>query len=214
MSIGGKVDVVGRSRFSPFFHAIVVAGAGISASDCGGVADVGETSEGDGGSSAGGKAAAGASAGGNSGSRPITGGRAASGGRAATGGTPQTGGSLGVEPPDPATLAQWDCTAQQLGHCFFRRTEEGPHVYRLSETCLVNPSRPRTSADCPADSWFACLPALWPRQEGTVYVNCQCIPMIDAGCTGAGYRGVVDCEPAVCDGADLICGCAQPVILR
>jgi hypothetical protein len=209
----------GCSRFSPFFHAIVVAGAGVSALDCGGATvDVGETKSGDGGSSAGGKAATGGasqSAGGSGGSRPATGGSAATGGSTATGGTPLTGGSPGVEPlPDRGTLAQWDCTEQELGVCYHGQNEYGLSGRVLSESCRVDPSRPRTAADCPANYWFACQSAWWwPENQTAVYVNCQCIST-DGGCTGVAYPGAVACEIAVCLGEDLICGCAHPVILR
>lgn len=220
---------MGRPRVSPFFHAIVVAGAGISASSCGGVSGETESKTGEPGSGGaanaggaqptggnggsaggdgGGTGAAGGGgddSGGSAGARPVGTGGTASGGAKSTGGA-----SLDPPAPSAETAAQWDCS-NVFGTCQAQAKELGRHI--LVNECTVDTNRPRTAADCDAAEWFACQAVAWGFSFRTaIYVNCECVPKENSkDCAGPVNAF---CKYTACEGQQLICGCAYPQMLR
>jgi hypothetical protein len=112
--------------------------------------------------------------------------------------------------PDGETLAQWTCT-NQLGGCASSIGAMQFRPYELIEPCPVDPTRPRSTADCASDEWFRCLPAR--TGNVVVAVNCECVPMLDAGCSCHVDRGFSIENTAVCHERDMMCGCAITGIL-
>ena len=205
---------------SRFFHSLVVFGAGVSLSGCGGkTTDANQhTDEGAGGSS--GVGSGGESA--NGGVQSIVGG-AGGGVQTILGGA--TGGATGIvgtplppaDPyidagpvPDLGTLAQWDCT-QQTGNCEF--DSDGIGLELLRRACPVDKSRPRAASDCDSTQWFECDEAVLDGRR--VAVTCRCMPGGDSGvscdlCTplnpGLTQRTIS------CVSHSKICGCAVTLI--
>lgn len=130
------------------------------------------------------------------------GGGTAPGGGAASGGT---GGADPIQLSDAPTMAQWDCSGSLSPSCLYGRgiTRADPE---LLGPCKVDPSRPRTPAECRRGEWFSCDAARVAQHETTILVQCECVPMADAGCSG--------CDFATCVDTTRVCGCANPVILR
>lgn len=198
------------------FHSLVVIGAGVSASACGGVTNVssgGTPDEAAGRNGAGGGAGRGAGASLNAGAQSGIG-VGGTAGRAGTGGA--GGDVLSIDPaisnfplPDPGTLAQWNCT-DQLGGCDSPLDGMQIKPYYLASPCPIDTSRPRSATDCASDEWFRCLSAR--TGDVVIAVNCECAPMLDAGCScdgvGPSYRHTV-----VCHDRDMTCGCAYTGIL-
>ena len=198
----------------------MVAGAGLSATDCGGITRTPGEDDGSGGGGNGGAGTATGSATSTGGVRPGTGGRSVtptggaggilgSGGTTATptGGVPASGGAPLVSLPPPQTLAQWDCTGL-FQVCTYIGSSTPETGYTLSRPCKVDPPRPRTALDCAPGEWFSCQSALarLTSEATPILVNCECVAMGDAGCAG--------CDDAYCVDARQLCGCAQPGILR
>lgn len=186
------------------FHTLVVFGAGLSLSGCGGRAVGIEESDDPGDDGAGG-----APSGGKGGGITFTGGRASgNGGARGSGGAPGAGGA----PFDPSLSAQWDCT-KQLGVCSSNGTPA--MAFFLEEPCPTDPTRPKSTADCAPDEWFECYLAVLAMTP--LVVNCQCAPVAaDPNCATCSDVPGYDtrAEPASCVGRTKFCGCAYTGILR
>jgi hypothetical protein len=217
-------------RHGSFFHALVVAGAGLSATDCGGIAnEEGGAANGGGSRNAGGAGFdAGTSSTGGGGASGYggvsgSGGAAGSGGTAGSGatgfggglfgGAPGTGGATSITDAglhDAPTLAQWDCAVSQNGaFCSYGAYAGQSHsLLQLTAPCPVNPSLPRTPQDCAPGEWFDCAIASYRGSE-PILVACHCWAPSDAGCADTS-----SCIQPVCQGITRACGCAYPVILK
>ena len=210
-----------------FFHALVVAGAAISA--CGGrserVADddgagpsggsAGSSNDGESGK-AGSPGTAGTSNMAGAGNATSTTGGSANAGAGGSGqaGTILIGGSnssagAGADLPEPGPSAQWNCEGH-IGGC---EDVLGTNATLLTSPCTLEPERPASAEDCGTDELFTCNLAL---REGTpLLVNCTCQTReeyICSSCTGIGtYRYG---EPILCDTQHKVCGCAYTGILK
>jgi len=189
-------------RGTPLFHALVVAGAGLSAGSCGGKS-TGQTGALDGDAAAGGEGGSGGESG--SGGRSGAGGRVASSGGAPSAGGTGAGGAV-VLPP-PVVPPQWEC---ELNYCEYGGGEHFVWGEYLEAPCPVNPARPRSPADCAPDEWFDCHPAFLRGGTELVWINCACTPMTDAGCDSCPETNG---DEATCEGQRRYCGCARTVIL-
>lgn len=193
------------------FHALVAIGTGICASNCGGivVGTTGKPDEASGGSGAGGNP--GGSVGGSGvGGAPLGG--SSAGGITALGGVPANPSPVPEPLPDAGTLAQWDCTAV-FGGCGSRGANQAVDPYLLSSSCPVDPSRPRSAADCGPNLWFQCTAARYGDAGVGILVDCTCAPMTDAGCAcPPGFLGRE--RPSACHGHSMTCGCAYTGILH
>jgi hypothetical protein len=211
---------------SRLFHAVVVAGAGLSVSSCGGKTQHTD-SVGAGGSTAGGFAqsenqgqggtsepslsSAGAGSALESGGTIVLG---------TAGGPEQGGGGAAPTPFDPdggadltgaGTFSQWSCGLSGFG-C--RNVLLGTSLvtsttaHLLNQPCPIDPSRPRTAADCGVDQWFACDLSIWNDQ--LIAVSCSCVPRGDGGCDSSGCAGEPSYAvgPITCVDHSKLCGCA------
>lgn len=202
---------------SRFFHSLVVMGAAISASNCGGKAREGTLRNIDGVAGSGGSTGAGghsATGGARVGGFRGDGGRA-SGGAMGSGGPLAAGGYAvddagGVFLPDPGTLAQWSCEGLFAGCSYSADAVSRRQL--LNQACPVDRIRPRSAADCPIDQVFQCRGAVWSSTQTPIAVECECVPASDAGCfCQVPVYGEV---PAVCTERERLCGCALTVILH
>jgi hypothetical protein len=187
---------------SRLFHAIVVMGAGVSVSSCGGQV----AGAGDGDASAGG---------GGRGANGTPGGGGSSGTFMGTGGL---GGAGGVTPPvvdagvapdaamELATVAQWDCTNNA---CATHAFENGfINTLNITSPCAVDLARPRTAADCADGEWFQCTLAYLDDQP--IEVNCLCTPPSPTCdlCAPQGPRpGAFASSPFRCGAHTKLCSC-------
>lgn len=182
------------------FNALVVLGAGISASDCGG--QIESDTNGIGGASG---------TGGSAGGTASTGG-APTGGFFGTGGN-ATGGAISSDAtwlPDAATLAQWSCDGV-LSTC--GSFGDGPYV-TLSAACPLDATRPSSPADCNSNEWFQCVQAQW--LDGTpILVSCECTPYDAADAApcvcidpNGGYMD------ALCTDREKVCFCYTGILIR
>jgi hypothetical protein len=234
-----------------FFHALVVAGAAIASTACGGQSKLTVNDEGGSGGTGGGAgkggtsgngagpnvgsgggsepggatstATGGASSGG--GSATVTGGTSAGGSSATvtggssatvTGGTGTMGGTAGaagkpVGPlPEPGPTAQWDC--RQLTHdC---TDVLGTTASVLMTDCPIDPTLPKSQADCESGELFTCNLAV-TAGGSPVLVNCDCIedaPGTCAGCYSLAWTtyGL----PVSCSDSLKVCACAYTGILK
>jgi len=185
---------------SRFFHALVVAGAAISAAACGGRS---ESTSGD--------DDAGNGAGGSGGT--------AAGGSGGVG----TGGSVGGTDafPEPSPTAQWDCSGASRGEpsdpvgpvhqgCVdvFGVTAE-----RLLQDCPVDPTFPKSAADCTSTELFTCNLAVTVGGD-PVLVNCTCEDQSRFGCQVCFALDRRNGPPVSCTPELKICECAYTGILR
>lgn len=186
-----------------FFHTLVVFGASASLAGCGGRASsTGGLKTSD---PAGGHAGGGAS--GSDAGDWVFG----AGGTPGAGGASADAGSL-----DPETVAQWNCDGEVMG-C--TRDTSGASRFSLSGPCPVEPSRPRSAADCNPNTWFEC--ALAMLGDVTLSVNCQCV-LRDAQACGACSLTELGSRPVevenCTDPANIAwlkrCGCAYPHIVK
>lgn len=201
-----------QPSMSRFFHSLVVFGAGISLSGCGGKTtdDRQHTDQ-----------AAGGSSGFGSGGFASTGGstQLGFGGTGGGAGGDSTGIIIGTfQPADPpkdagpipdgATLAQWDCSDQAYG-CEYLGGMGGALV-GLHEACPVDESRPRTASDCSSAQWFECDAAILNGRQ--VAVTCRCTPRGDGGvgCNdGCISLNTGQYQPSLlCVNHSKLCGCA------
>jgi hypothetical protein len=192
---------------SRFFEALVVAGAGLTLSHCGGATTFDGSGALDGtdvddddtggpdGQDQGVGGRGGASPGSTSGGRPS--GSSGTGGYASGGYASETG-----------STTQWNCTTEY---------ECPPDFGDLSSPavgpCPVEPWRPRSSSDCEPGAVFRCLRALVDGRS--TLVNCECSQAQDCSCpevfVGGGCSEVRALE---CGPTDVVCGCAYTCILR
>lgn len=187
---------------SRLFHALVVAGAAISASAtaCGGKSTE-SNSDGDDGST-GGKSGAG-------GTDP-TGGAAPTGGVGSVAPTGGAAGSSGVGGlPEPGRGAQWNCqpTSPECVEVL------GTTASLIPDECPVDPTRPRTAADCAPGELFTCVLAVTPSSE-LLLVNCYCEEASSYSCDACSNLSFYHGAPAYCDGLRKVCACAYTGILR
>jgi hypothetical protein len=236
-----KRDIVSCTvtRRAPFFHALVVAGAGLSGTECGGVttdhtrpsnaggvggAAAGGAVSGDGGSTLVGTGGASpfggtgsTSAGGETGLFGGTGGTSIGGDTSAFGGSGGTGGSsTGGQPSlsdaglhDARMLAQWNCNLA------LRLCRPGAYIadtFTAGRTLFFPCPVEPSRPQTAAD----CGPGEWFECQVALWsggeqilVNCQCSPMGDAGCAVT-----TGCEEPICEGTSRACGCAHAVILQ
>jgi hypothetical protein len=185
------------------FNALVVVGAGISVSGCGGRAS---------------SDASGGSSGAPSGGASATGGTTTTGGTSATGGTSSggsgattTGGATGSGGANIGGAAGWTATAQWDCSDQFQRCQQlNMAVYLLDRACAVDPSRPSSPADCNDNEWLECVGAY--LNGAMLAVNCECTPMsADGQCSCIDPSGVE--LRATCADNVKVCSCAHPSIL-
>lgn len=223
-----------------FFHALVVAGAAISASSCGGRSS-GDGSSGDGddggapagtggtgfsgsgGTGLSGSAGTGAAAGssGTAGTSGANAGGAGTGGSAAGTSGKSGGGAAGRAGTGGSTGGGGDAfpgpgpSAQWNceGNVEGCRDVLETTASRIVGECPVEPDRPMSEADCGQDERFVCYLAV---DEGLnpLLVNCLCeSKSFDCNfCTGIGSSGFG--EPIRCDDRAKVCACAYTGILR
>jgi hypothetical protein len=221
---------------SSFFHTLVVVGAGLSLANCAGKAR-GEEHAGGGGNNGGGNSGAGGGGagrptGGTSSAGTVgSGGTAASGGSISIGGTVSSGGSIstggsvssggsipfdgGVEvggmPGMPTTQVycdpqSFDCTSTNLGDAVVSAVA----LYEFS--CVIDPSRPTSAADCGPGQEFRCMIAVF--QEQTLLVNCECSAAnAGASCQCPEDAGCIEAVNEICTPGVSLCGCARTCIL-
>lgn len=195
------VPIASKDRMSRLFHALVVMGAGVSVSSCGGHLAGGDEPDAStgGGAGAGGTHGAGG-LGGSSGFSGIGGG--GTGGSTGTGGTPGTIGvpapfaDAGVttgDPLRPAPYAQYDCSTSS---CVSYAAKGG--AYLITNPCSLDATRPKSAADCPGGLWFECTLAL--VGTGLFAVNCQCTMRDCSSCDNGA-------PPLQCEGSAKLCPC-------
>jgi hypothetical protein len=189
----------------PLFRALVLMGGGIALS-CGGIAEGGPASTGNGAAGAA-SSAAGASSSGSSGATTIL---VAVPGSA---GTPSFAGGPSVATPEPdCPYAQWDCTAIEPV-CYlslFSFTDP------VASKCFCDSKRPLTANDCGKGQSLICLEAFWQdgtrpgTWDGSVHVQCSCTA---AQATGEQCNNSCDDafpEDATIQGGERIFRCALP----
>jgi hypothetical protein len=178
-----------KPSMSRFFHALVVFGAGVSLSGCGGKTHTeGLPDSGSGGSSA-------------------TGGTDSSG---SGGNSLASGGSDSGSILDPATFAQWSCTGIDA-NCVYDSAPPSVDM-KLHAACPIDPKRPRYPADCRPGEWFECDAALFQGKE--IAVDCRCTQGdAGVGCTVCAedtpFRRVVSCG-----NREKICSCFTSISLQ
>jgi hypothetical protein len=191
------------------FHTLVVCGAGLTLTHCGGGrADTDDGTSPGGQTGTGGTGVGGTSTGGASTGGATTGGSA---GTPGTGGAP-TGGSGGFGGFGGAT-GEWTnqsyCEALYCDSVQFEGRQVG--AIPLIEPCPIERGRPETPDDCPAGRRFTC--ALGVADGVARLVNCECLPATDA-CACPDVAGCIGFNSEACTDEVNICGCAQTCILR
>lgn len=195
-----------------FYRTLVVAGAALSSGiGCGDSADLGPLAQADASTGGGGDSTVGGF-GANSGSGGVglsgtDGGGGISPGGASMGGAPMGGAPMGGAPMGGFAGAIGDAALAQLSCGPHERCWTDP-VYRYVETCVVDLSRPRSAADCPADTRFECSPGLLKGRR--VLVECTCSNSEPTSCV----RCYEARDPLGCEGEVRVCGCANPGVLR
>lgn len=184
-----------EARGSRFFHALVVVGAAVSATACGGRSENQPDGE-----------ATGGGAGDVGGSGTAAGSSNASG--AGGGGTAGTGGR-GPFPEPTLPTAQWDCRDSFSG-CV---DALGVTAHQLTGSCRVNESGPTSAADCPSGGILTCALAVTVSGE-PVLVNCECWPGGESACGGCSSLNGRNGTPVSCTPELKICECAYTGILR
>jgi hypothetical protein len=195
---------MGREVRPRFFHALVVVGAAISAAACGGKSEgtSGDDTAGNGGGGTGGSL----------------------GGTGGTGGDIVLGGMGGTQPtgsfPEPGPTAQWDCSGNVPSEpgvpladgCF---NVLGRTAASLTDDCPVDPTFPKSAAECTSDEIFTCILAV--AVDGVpVLVNCTCETLFE-GTNTCSYCTSLSRHygpPASCTPELKICECAYTGILR
>jgi len=209
-------------RGARFFHALVVVGAAVSATACGGRSEQRPSGEGAGGGTSGngGDAAAtggtlandgsgsgsGAAGAGGAGSAAGEGGRA---GATSTAGGKAGAGGIGPFPEAELPTSQWDCASSYSG-CV---DALGVSAHQLTGSCPVDATRPKSAADCSADEIYSCELAVSVSGE-PVLVNCWCQPGVGSPCAGCVSLNHRNGEPVSCAPSLKICECAYTGILR
>ncbi|HEX6273095.1 MAG TPA: hypothetical protein VFZ53_08650 [Polyangiaceae bacterium] len=192
---------------SRLFQALVVAGAAISASACGGKSSEVANDDDDGNPMGGSSGASGAAPTGGASPTGGVGGAAPTGGMAGT----STGGTGGPVLPAPGRGAQWDCSlATPDPACV---SVLGTTASSIPEECPVDATRPRTAADCASGELFTCVLGVTPSSE-LLLVNCYCQPSSAYSCESCTNLAHLHGEPAFCDGVTKVCACAYTGILR
>jgi hypothetical protein len=191
---------------SRLFHSLVVCGAGLTLTGCGGRYDSREPPESSETGSGSGAAAGGSSAG-TGGAPPIM---IGVGGGPALGGAPGVSGfTFGGTAPG-AILAdsqgQWSCDGR------FSGCSDG---FILGQQCVRDDSRPRSQADCAPGSVLSCL--YGSLDSIPLLFNCECLPVaaemcpcpdvVGGGCIHSG-------APVTCSPERVVCGCAFTCITR
>jgi hypothetical protein len=85
----------------------------------------------------------------------------------------------------------------------------------LTGDCVVDPTRPKTAADCSAVGLFSCSLAVNAAGEALL-VNCECVPG-NYSCETYDCRALFNYRngpPAACDGVSRVCECAYTGILK
>jgi len=192
---------------SRLFHTLVVVGAGVTVSSCGGKtqseAANGESSAGPGGNAT--------NTGGQAGHKEIN--------PVFTTDTSGVGG--GVIVLDDASIvlvgagggsvvigpsSQWTCTTFE-DQCTGLEIDGSYLSAYAPQSCSWDSTRPRSSAECAPEQWFACELASYAGQ--VLPVNCACVPMGDAGCDPADCRGDPRTRNLItCFDHSRLCGCA------
>jgi hypothetical protein len=222
---------------SKLFHSLVVCGAGLTALQCGGKAlQSGEDPNS--GESGGAPSSAGSSStqlGGRGGSFSVGGsmsiggalstggtlgfaGAVSAGGTLAFGGAVSVGGNVGVGASGGVGAAlspwqQWDCTAFDTNGCVGVGTTV-VSGFGLIQACRVEPTRPRSQADCQPGQIFSCLIGVLGNQYGPI--NCECLPP-SSGVPCFCSPSIVSCasaQPVACGTDQSYCGCAYTCILK
>jgi hypothetical protein len=186
------------------FHALVVCGASLTLTQCGGRASGDDDAPGGSGPNTGGGPGSGGVSG--TGGMPATGGQGAGG--LATGGTPSYGGVGGATSD---WSSQSNCPAYYCDSVLF----EGRQVSAipLNEPCPIERGRPRSVRDCGPSELFSCVLGVAP-DGGSRLVNCACIlPAIEECLCPAG-SGCVTFQSDTCTSEINICSCALTCILR
>lgn len=195
---------------SRLFHSLVVCGAGLTATGCGGRYDSGERQE---------PSDAGSANRGGSGSA-VGSGSAGAGGAPplmlGLGGGPSLGGAPGVSgftfggtapgPILPGSQGQWSCD-DELGAC-----NDG---FILGKQCFRDASRPQSQADCAPGSVLSCL--YGSLDSVPVLFNCECLPLVGEMCPCPDVAGggcVNSGGPLTCSPEQVVCGCAFTCITR
>ncbi|HEY1533633.1 MAG TPA: hypothetical protein VGF76_06430 [Polyangiaceae bacterium] len=186
----------------PLFRALVLMGGGLALS-CGGIAEGGRASTGDGAAGAASSAAGASSSSGSSGATTILVAVPSSAGATSLAGVPSFAGAPNVTPPTPdCPYAQWDCTSDQP-ICYLPIVSATDPA---ASNCFCNTNRPLTPNDCKPSESLVCLQgsnqallasgqAGW---DGSVHLQCSCVEASATGDT-CDYA----CAKAFPDGATL-----------
>jgi hypothetical protein len=190
---------------SRLFHSLVVCGAGLTLTGCGGRYDSRETPESsDAGTS---NEGAGGSSAGAGPSPPVM---------LTPGGSPSSGGAPGVAgfnfggtapgPILPGSQGQWSCD-DEIGAC-----GDG---FILMQQCFRDIARPKSQADCQPGNVLSCLYGSF--EAIPVLFNCECLPLAGEMCPCPDVvdgRCVHSSGPLTCSPEQVVCGCAYTCIAK
>jgi hypothetical protein len=195
------------------FHALVVCGASLTLTQCGGRAEGDDDASGGTGPNTGGGPGSGGMAVPGTGGWPGTGGvmpgtgGLGTGAAAASGGTPSYGGVGGA-------TTEWTGQSNCPAYYCDQVQVEGRWASAISlfEPCPIERGRPASAADCAPGQRFSCVLGV---ASGTArLVNCECIAVSDGCvCPGPSANGCVDYQSDTCTDQANICGCARTCIL-
>lgn len=190
---------------SRLFHSLVVCGAGLTLTGCGGRYDREQPEQSDAGSANGG-GAGGASAGAGVAQPPVldVGGSQSLGGTSAVAGFNFGGTAPG--PILPGSEGQWSCD-DEVGSC-----GDG---FILQQQCVRDVDRPKSQADCRTGSVLSCLYGSF--ESIPVLFNCECLPLVGEMCPCPDVvdgRCLDSSGPLTCSPEQVVCGCAYTCITK
>lgn len=197
---------------SRLFHSLVVCGAGLTLTGCGGRYDGGRPESSDAGNGGG---PGGASAGMGLAQPPVleVGGSQSVGGTSASAGFNFGGTAPG--PILPGSEGQWSCDDEIIGCDLGPGRDPSRDGFALGQQCIRDLARPKSQADCQPGSVLSCL--LGSFEAIPVWFNCECLPLDAQMCpcpSVAGGGCSFSSGPVTCSPEQVVCGCAWTCITR